>query len=88
MKIAEIVVFFIASAMQEATQRAHALPSNCTDSAKPLCFCTAGKRKKKKTKEKNKKMKKKQKDETEEKKKTQTLYIQTPDQPPHSGVTW
>ena len=56
--------------MQEATQRAHALPSNCTDSAKPLCFCTAGKRKKKKTEEKKRRKKRQNK-----KKKKQTLYI-------------
>ena len=56
----KIVAFYIYS-RQEATQRAHALLSNCTDSAKPLCFCTAEKRKKKKKKDKKKKKQKRNK---------------------------
>ena len=88
LKIVENLCFFIIYAMQEATQRAHALPSNCTDSAKPLCFCTAEKEKWRKMKKKKKKKKIKKREDKKKKQKKQTLYIQTPDQPPHSGITW
>ena len=56
-------------------QRAHALPSNCTDPAKPLCFCTVVKRKKKKTEEKKKKKKKKTKRRKRRKKSRNKHYI-------------
>ena len=70
----KIVVFLIIYSRQEATQRAHALLSNCTDSAKPLCFCTAGKRKKKKTEEKkSKKIMTKEKTDIQKEKKTDIL---------------
>ena len=43
-------------------------------------------RKNKQKKKKKNKKKKREKEEEEEKKEKQTLYIQTPDQPPHGGV--
>ena len=81
----KIVVFLFILGRRQHSARMLCSPTALTQQSRSAS-APREKEKRRKQKKKRRRRKKKQKQEKEEKKKKQTLYIQTPDQPPHGGV--